>query len=346
MMAAFWLLLAVIAPMWRARGPARPFVLAGCAALAVGTLQGPVQAFPAVNELLDAQRDAGDVIVNLHAQLNMLGGLDAARARRSRSCCSGGGRAGRAAARRAVGRRSRPGWASTTRRGSPSRRRRRTTCGRGGLRGRGGRARAVVGARARARRARRLRRASALYARATWRLTAGYRRDTRACCGPRPGAYTGGSRGGSAACARRRSQPTSCRWALLGFPGVGWLFAGFPVTATILLARGPALAWALIPLAFSPFGDGPLRAIGWRVESCGCRVSAPLGGCCSIGRTAGGFARLQAPPPRRGRRARTRGPREAPVRARAGAGATSARGSALGRRPSCSCWWPSPWCRR
>ena len=57
------------------RGHLRPFVLAGCAALAVGTLQGPVQAFPLVNEALDRGGEAGDVIVNLHAQLNMLGGL-------------------------------------------------------------------------------------------------------------------------------------------------------------------------------------------------------------------------------------------------------------------------------
>ena len=56
-------------------GHLRPFVLAGCAALAVGTLQGPVQAFPLVNEALDRGGEAGDVIVNLHAQLNMLGGL-------------------------------------------------------------------------------------------------------------------------------------------------------------------------------------------------------------------------------------------------------------------------------
>src|SRR5207244_4507638 len=76
MFAAFWLLLAVVArSVWRAPGPARAFVLAGCGALAVGTLQGPVQAFPAVNELLDRGGEAGDVIVNLHAQLNMLGGL-------------------------------------------------------------------------------------------------------------------------------------------------------------------------------------------------------------------------------------------------------------------------------
>ena len=59
----------------RARAPARGFVLAGCAALAVGTLQGPIQAFPAVHDLLDEGGDAGAVIVNLHAQLNMLGGL-------------------------------------------------------------------------------------------------------------------------------------------------------------------------------------------------------------------------------------------------------------------------------
>ena len=26
---------------------------------------------------------------------------------------------------------------------------------------------------------------------------------------------------------------------LLGFPGVGWLFAGFPVTASVLLLVGP-----------------------------------------------------------------------------------------------------------
>src|SRR3989449_3573632 len=76
MMAAFWFLLLTFVRSFRhARGPMRAFVLAGCAALAVGTLQGPVQAFPAVNELLDRGGDAGDVIVHLHAQLNILAGL-------------------------------------------------------------------------------------------------------------------------------------------------------------------------------------------------------------------------------------------------------------------------------
>jgi hypothetical protein len=53
---------------------------------------------------------------------------------------------------------------------------------------------------------------------------------------------------------------------VLGFPGVGWLFAGFPLTGSILLLCGPAFAWAVIPLAFSPYGQGPLTPIGWKVE--------------------------------------------------------------------------------
>ena len=54
MFAAFWLLLAVIVRTARQLPSfVRPFVLAGCTALAVGTLQGPIQAFPSVNELLD-----------------------------------------------------------------------------------------------------------------------------------------------------------------------------------------------------------------------------------------------------------------------------------------------------
>src|SRR5205823_8048348 len=76
MFGAFWLLLATVVRAYRhAPRPLRLFVFAGCGALAVGTLQGPVQALPAVNELLDRGGDAGDLIVNLHAQLNMLGGL-------------------------------------------------------------------------------------------------------------------------------------------------------------------------------------------------------------------------------------------------------------------------------
>ena len=57
------------------QGLLRPFVLAGCAALAVGTLQGPGAGVPARERAARPGGEAGDVIVNLHAQLNMLGGL-------------------------------------------------------------------------------------------------------------------------------------------------------------------------------------------------------------------------------------------------------------------------------
>ena len=54
--------------------------------------------------------------------------------------------------------------------------------------------------------------------------------------------------------------------ALLGFPGVGWLFAGFPLRASLLICGGPAFAWAVLPIAFTPYGNGPLRTFGWKVE--------------------------------------------------------------------------------
>src|SRR5439155_936896 len=162
-LAAFWLLLAVMArSVKHARGPLRAFVLTGCVALAVGTLQGPVQAFPAVNELLDRGGDAGDVIVNLHAQLNMLGGLMVI----------------------------------------------------------------LIGFSA--------------YARAAWRMTSRQRAAGREELRTAPARYTGKI----PRRVRRRSPAALAGYelplAVMGFPGVGWLFAGFPFTASILLMVGPA----------------------------------------------------------------------------------------------------------
>ena len=264
MFAAFWLLLAVIVrSFWRSRGPLRPFVLAGCAALAVGTLQGPVQAFPAVNELLDRGGDAGDVIVNLHAQLNMLGGPDGApdRARRSPPLRSAG--AELAAAPRAVRRR----------RGR--RRCRRLLRGRRRVLGRSRPHRVAAGASF----------AAAVAALEPWEalvlvpaalvvlagfcavlaacrlaMTARQRDAGRRALAALPRRYTGTI----PRRVRRRSPAALAGYelpmGLMGFPGVGWLFAGFPFTASILLMAGPALAWAIIPVAFSPYGEGPLRA--------------------------------------------------------------------------------------
>src|SRR5439155_15537419 len=79
---------------------------------------------------------------------------------------------------------------------------------------------------------------------------------------------------------RRRSPAVLAAYelpmGLLGFPGLGWLFAGFPLQATFLLCGGPAFAWAVLPIAFSPYGRGPLRDVGWKVELAYLPVSAAL----------------------------------------------------------------------
>ena len=69
---------------------------------------------------------------------------------------------------------------------------------------------------------------------------------------------------------RRRSPLSVAAYELpmgvLGFPGIGWLFGGFPVTGSLLLMAGPAVTWAVIPMAFTPYYNGPLHTIGWKAE--------------------------------------------------------------------------------
>lgn len=43
--------------------------------------------------------------------------------------------------------------------------------------------------------------------------------------------------------------------ALFGFPGLGWLYAGQALVGVAMLCTGPAAAWALVPLLTSPFAD-------------------------------------------------------------------------------------------
>lgn len=50
--------------------------------------------------------------------------------------------------------------------------------------------------------------------------------------------------------------------ALLGFPGLGWLYAGQALPGIGLLCLAPAVAWALIPLLISPFAATPFQPYG------------------------------------------------------------------------------------
>jgi hypothetical protein len=271
MFAAFWLLLGVLLKSYRnAPRTVWLYVLAGCSALALGTLQGPVQAVPAVRALLDRGDEAGDVIVNLHAQLNMLAGLmvlliGSALALLRRPSLRpvalvpfGMGAyyaAGIAfsvveihrmehGAEFDVAVRSLEPWSALVL--VP--------------------AALVVLA------------GFTSFARTAWRATAGERAAGRATLAAAPQVYAGRI----PARARRMSPAKLAAYELpmgvLGFPGVGWLFAGFPLQASVLLCVGPAFAWAVLPIAFTPYGQGPLRAVGWKIELAYLPISALISG--------------------------------------------------------------------
>jgi hypothetical protein len=302
MFAAFWALLATLLRSARAlEGPVRLYVVAGCGALALGTLQGPVQAFPEVNELLDRGGDAGDVIVNLHAQLNMLGGLmvilvglglavlarigaewPAARARLALPAVSlgmlvyyaSGIAFGAVEAHRVSDGESFSAAVASLEPWS-----------------------ALVSVPA----------ALAVlagfwaYAAAALDMNGRQFQLARRALAAIPSLYTGRI----PRRVQRRSPAALAGYelplGLLGFPGVGWLFAGFPFAASILLLAGPALAWAVVPIAFSPYGEGPLRAIGWKAELAYLPASALLSAALLYRAHARRRARLLGGPPRRPR---------------------------------------------
>jgi hypothetical protein len=304
MFAAFWLLLATLVRSVRGGGGRlRPFVLAGCAALAVGTLQGPVQAVPLVNEALDRGGDAGDVIVNLHAQLNMLGGLMlllmglalVALHRLGAAWSERGARLAAVLVPLGVGTYYAAGVAFSA-----------------------VQAHQVAGGRSFGSAVSALEPWTALvlvpvaaavlvgfagFAAAAWRMTARQRAAGRAALAATPRVYSGRI----PRRVRRRSPAALAAYelplGLMGFPGIGWLFAGFPLAASILLMAGPALTWAVIPVAFSPYGDGPLREVGWRVELAWLPAMALLSSALLYRAQARRRAKLDGRPPRgRGRR--------------------------------------------
>jgi len=143
------------------------------------------------------------------------------------------------------------------------------------------------------------------YAISAWRMTARQRRAGAQAIAAAPVAFTGRIprrvRGRKPAALAGYELPM----ALMGFPGLGWLFAGFPVTASILLLCGPALAWAVIPLAFTPYGQGPLNALGWKVELAYLPATALLSSALLYrAHRRRRLLMLGAPPKRRGRRGR------------------------------------------
>jgi hypothetical protein len=271
MFAAFWLLLAVLLKSYRnAPRQVSLYVIAGCCALAVGTLQGPIQAVPAVRALLDRGDEAGDVIVNLHAQLNMLAGLmvllmGAALAllrrptRRPVALVPFGMGVYYAAGitfsvveiRRMD---NDSGFGAAVRSLEPWS------------------ALVLVPA------ALVVLAGFAAFARAMWQATARERAAGRATIAAAPDVFAGRIPARARRLGPAKLAAYELPMGLLGFPGIGWLFAGFPLQASILLCGGPALAWAVLPIAFTPYGHGPLRGIGWKIELAYLPITALLSG--------------------------------------------------------------------
>ena len=299
MFAAFWLLLVtLVRAVWRSQSLLRLFVLAGCAALAVGTLQGPVQALPLVNEALDRGGEAGDVIVNLHAQLNMLGGLMLLLTGLSLVALHALGAEWQERRARLTVRLVAIGMAVYYAAGVTF-----SAIAAHHVAGGGSFASAVsalepwqslvlVPA------ALLVLAGFAAYASAAWRMSERQRAEGRAAVAATPRVYSGTI----PRRVRRRSPAALAGYelplGLMGFPGIGWLFAGFPLTASILLMAGPALTWAVIPVAFSPYGNGPLREVGWKVELVWLPVMALLSSAFLYRAHARRRARLEGKPPR------------------------------------------------
>jgi hypothetical protein len=303
MLEAFWFLLWLVArSFWGARMPARGFVLAGCAALAVGTLQGPVQAFPAVHDLLEQGGDAGAVIVNLHAQLNMLGGLLVMLVGLTLALLAHLGGTRLPGAERLALRGVAIGVA---------------TYYAAGIGISVAEAHDVSGGVTFKESVARLEPWAGLllisaalavlagfgaYALSAWRMSARQRQENIRALASVPAVYTGRI----PKRVRRRSPAALAGYelpmALLGFPGMGWLFAGFPITASVLLLAGPSITWAVIPLAFTPYGQGPLSPIGWKFELAWLPISALVSTALLYRAHRSRRLGLTGPPPPRRRR--------------------------------------------
>lgn len=77
---------------------------------------------------------------------------------------------------------------------------------------------------------------------------------------------------------------------LFGFPGPGWLFAGQALPAVILMLVGPGIAWALLPILFSPFSNTIFSQWGWQTVL----VWLPLSAVVSSGLLAWKVRKMRA----------------------------------------------------
>ena len=52
---------------------------------------------------------------------------------------------------------------------------------------------------------------------------------------------------------------------LFGWPGLGWLYSGQAMPGIALMLIGPSISWALLPILFSPYTESVFSPYGWAV---------------------------------------------------------------------------------
>lgn len=95
-----------------------------------------------------------------------------------------------------------------------------------------------------------------------WRITADYRKAWFANLQSLPNRYHGDVPEWQKNIPVRNYLMIEAIGAIFGFPGIGWIFSGHALWGIPLALAGPGIAWAIIPMLFSPYGDGGLKAYG------------------------------------------------------------------------------------
>ncbi|MFN2200725.1 MAG: hypothetical protein ACK2UO_05935, partial [Caldilineaceae bacterium] len=100
---------------------------------------------------------------------------------------------------------------------------------------------------------------------AVFRSTRTYRSQAAAELRQAPARYSGPMPARMSGAAPLRVLSVEFVGSLFGWPGAGWLFAGHAMPGVALLLIGPCVAWALLPMLFSPFTGTILGRWGWAV---------------------------------------------------------------------------------
>ncbi|HDZ73243.1 MAG TPA: hypothetical protein ENH55_10805 [Aurantimonas coralicida] len=254
-LSGLWLLLATILRHF-VRGfrqtPGTALICLGAAVLLVGTLQGGVQALPAVKMWMVAAGAGGEAVARTHAQTNMLGGvltILTGMALMIGRPMLGAAPPPRLGLRMAVLMGAGVGLYYTASMlaaiVSGQAIRAGVDAGDGSLPLAAGAV--IAGALLYAA-------AAALLLRFVWAMTADYRKTSWLALKTELSRHDAPEKPWRGRIPSAALLLPEAAGALTGFPGLGWILSGRAAVGVPLMFGGPALAWAVLPLALSPYG--------------------------------------------------------------------------------------------